>query len=152
MLPGSASIQGPLSIGCPHGGSGRGLKYERALVMACPILLLFAHHCGISAERSATCCFQRGYRSQQEREESPAQARGVFLVITAGTGRRAAERGGAGSAQCGRTVWIAIRIAVVRMQDDWRRGIPIHGMGPGARLMTNRVRKGERAGERERGG
>jgi hypothetical protein len=55
MLPASASIQGPLSVGCPHGSFRLTLKiYERALVIACPILLLFAHHCGISAERSAT--------------------------------------------------------------------------------------------------
>src|ERR1700682_374904 len=73
------------------GASGRRLKYERALVIVCPILMLFAHHCGISAERSATCCFQRGYLSQQEREEKPRASAGVFLVIAAGTGRRAAE-------------------------------------------------------------
>jgi hypothetical protein len=55
MLPASASIQGPLSVGCPHGSFRLTFKiYERALVIACPILLLFAHHCGISAERSAT--------------------------------------------------------------------------------------------------
>jgi hypothetical protein len=46
MIPASASIQGPL-IGCLH-GSFR-LTYERALVVACPILLLFMYHCGISA-------------------------------------------------------------------------------------------------------
>jgi len=28
--------------------------YERALLVTCPILLLFAHYCRISAERSAT--------------------------------------------------------------------------------------------------
>src|SRR6267154_1034206 len=60
------------------GASGRRLKYERALVIVCPILLLFAHHCGISAERSATCCFQRGYLSQQEREEKPRASAGPF--------------------------------------------------------------------------
>src|SRR5260221_343775 len=42
--------------------------------------------------------------------------RGFLLVPAAGTGRRAAELGRAGAAQRGRTVWIAIRIAVVRMQ------------------------------------
>jgi hypothetical protein len=78
--------------------------------------------------------------------------RGSLLVVAAGTRRRAAELGRAGSAQCGRTVWIAVRIAVVRMQDDWRRSIPIHGIGPDPRLMTNRVRKRERAGEHERRG
>src|SRR5882724_11042175 len=77
MLPGSASIQGPLSIGCPHGGSGRRLKYERALVIACPILLSFAHHCGISAERSATCCFQRGHFPNKSAKKTPRK-RGAF--------------------------------------------------------------------------
>ena len=42
---------------------------------------------------------------------------GVLLVVAAGTGRRAAELGGPGSAQCGRTVWIAVRIAVVGTQN-----------------------------------
>jgi hypothetical protein len=44
-----------MSMGCPHGSfrSTSGI-YQRALVVACPILLLFAHHCGISAEPSAT--------------------------------------------------------------------------------------------------
>ena len=55
MLPASASIQGPLSIGFPHGSFRSTFRiYERALVIACPILLLFAHHCVISAERSPT--------------------------------------------------------------------------------------------------
>jgi hypothetical protein len=42
------------SMGCPHGSfwSTSGI-YEAAVVIACPILLLFAHHCGISAEPSA---------------------------------------------------------------------------------------------------
>ena len=41
MLPASASIQGPLSIGCPHGSFRSTFNiYERALVIACPILLL----------------------------------------------------------------------------------------------------------------
>jgi hypothetical protein len=59
MLPGSASIQGLLSIGCPHGASGRHIKYERALVVVCPILLLFAHHCGIPAERVRLSDYRR---------------------------------------------------------------------------------------------
>src|SRR5260221_13640444 len=46
----------------------------------------------------------------------PRAMRGFLLVPAAGTGRRAAELGRAGAAQRGRTVWIAIRIAVVRMQ------------------------------------
>jgi len=55
MLPASASIQGPLSIGFPHKSFRSTFKiYERELVIACPILLLFAHHCGSSAERSPT--------------------------------------------------------------------------------------------------
>jgi hypothetical protein len=55
ILPASASIQGPLSIGFPPGSFRSTFKiYECARVIACPILLLFAHHCGISAERSAT--------------------------------------------------------------------------------------------------
>jgi hypothetical protein len=55
MLPASGSIQGLLSIGCPHGifRSTFGI-YEGALAIACPILLLFDHNLGISAERSAT--------------------------------------------------------------------------------------------------
>jgi hypothetical protein len=49
MLAASASIQGTLSIGCPHGNFRSTFKiYERALVIACPILVPFAHHCGIS--------------------------------------------------------------------------------------------------------
>jgi hypothetical protein len=42
------------SMGCPHGSfrSTPGI-YQAAVVIACPILLLFAHHCGISAEPSA---------------------------------------------------------------------------------------------------
>jgi hypothetical protein len=53
MLPASASIQGLLSMGCPHASfrSTSGI-YRRASVVACPILLLFAHHRGISAEPS----------------------------------------------------------------------------------------------------
>jgi hypothetical protein len=55
MLPASGLIQDPLSIGCPHVSLRSTFRiYERALVIACPILRLFAHHCGISAERSAT--------------------------------------------------------------------------------------------------
>ena len=58
MLPASASIQGPLSIGFPHGSFRSTFRiYERALVIACPILLLFAHHCVISAEGSPTFRF-----------------------------------------------------------------------------------------------
>jgi FixJ family two-component response regulator len=50
MLPESASIQGPLSIGCPQRSFRSTFQsYERALAIACPILPLFAHHCGISA-------------------------------------------------------------------------------------------------------
>jgi len=53
MLSASASIQGLLSMGCPRGSfQSMSRIYQRALVIACPILLLFAHHCGISAERS----------------------------------------------------------------------------------------------------
>jgi hypothetical protein len=78
--------------------------------------------------------------------------KGVLLVVAAGTGRRATELGIAGSAQCGRTIWIAVRIAVVRMQDDWRRSIPINGIGPDVRLVTNCVGYCGRAGERERTG
>jgi hypothetical protein len=49
--PASASIQEPLSIGCPHASFRSTFKiYARALVMACPILLLFAQYCGISTE------------------------------------------------------------------------------------------------------
>ena len=70
----------------------------------------------------------------------------LSLVVAGGTRRRAAELGRAGSAQCGRTVWIAIRIAVVRMQEDWRRSIPIDGMGSD---VTNWLSKCARAGERE---
>src|SRR5258705_1448975 len=44
--------------------------------------------------------------------------RGFLLVVAAGTRRGATVLGVAGSAQCGRTVCIAVRIAVVRMQDD----------------------------------
>jgi hypothetical protein len=42
-----------MSTGCPHRSfrSTSGI-YQRASVVACPILLLFAHHC-ISAEPSA---------------------------------------------------------------------------------------------------
>ena len=36
---------------------------------------------------------------------------------------------------------IVVRIAIFRMQDGWRRRIPIHGMGPDVRLVTNRVGK-----------
>jgi hypothetical protein len=57
MLPASASIQGPLSIGCPHGDFRAPFKiYERALVIACPILLLFAHHCGIARHDGGGQC------------------------------------------------------------------------------------------------
>jgi hypothetical protein len=59
------------------GASGRRLKYERALVIACPILLSFAHHCGISAERSATCCFQRGHFPNKSAKKNPRK-RGAF--------------------------------------------------------------------------
>ena len=69
---------------------------------------------------------------------------GFLLVVAAGTSRRATELGVAGSAQCGRTVWIAVRIAVVWMQLD-------HAMvGVDARLMTNCVCQCERTAERER--
>jgi len=61
MLPASGSIQYPLSIGCPQVSLRSTLEiYERALVIACPILLRFAHHCGISAERSATYQLRAG--------------------------------------------------------------------------------------------
>jgi hypothetical protein len=51
LLPASASIRGPLSIGCPKGSFRPTFKiYERALVIACPILLPFAHYCGISVQ------------------------------------------------------------------------------------------------------
>ena len=72
--------------------------------------------------------------------------RGFFLVVAAGTRRRAAELGVTGSAQCGRTVWIAVRIAVVWMQLD-------HAVvGPVALPMMNCVCECERAVERERRG
>jgi hypothetical protein len=47
-------FKGLLSMNCPRGACGRDLTYQRAAAVACPILLLFAHRCGISAERSAT--------------------------------------------------------------------------------------------------
>ena len=47
---------------------------------------------------------------------------------------------------------IVVRIAIFRRQDDWRRRIPIHGMGPDVRLVTNCVGKCAGAGERERRG
>src|SRR6266404_2550482 len=91
--------------------------------------------------------FQRGHISREECAKSSAFMRGFLLVITAGTGRRAAELGAARSAQCGRAVWIAVRIAVVRMQPD-HADIPVMGLG----LMTTRLCKCDRAGERERRG
>ena len=51
-------------------------------------------------------------------DQSWRMAMRILLVVAAGTGRRAAELGIAGSAQCGRTIWISVRIAVVRMQGD----------------------------------
>jgi len=55
MLPASASIQGPLSIGCPHESLRSTFDiYERAPAIACPMVLLLVHNCGISAERNAT--------------------------------------------------------------------------------------------------
>jgi hypothetical protein len=61
--PASGSIQYPLSIGCPRASlrSTFGI-YERALVTACPILLLFARHCGIGrtkGRRSSLALFAR---------------------------------------------------------------------------------------------
>ena len=70
--------------------------------------------------------------------------RGFLLVVAAGTGNRAAELGVARSAQCGRAVRIAIRIAVVRMHPDLADS-PVMGLGPMIRLC-----KCDRAGERER--
>ena len=70
----------------------------------------------------------------------------VFLVFAAATGRRAAELGVARSAQCGRAVWIAVWIAVVRMQMD-HADSPVMSLGAMTRLC-----KCDRAGERERRG
>jgi hypothetical protein len=70
--------------------------------------------------------------------------RGFLLVVAAGTGDRAAELGVARSAQCGRAVWIAVRIAVVRMHPDHADSL-VMGLGPMTRLC-----KCDRAGERER--
>jgi hypothetical protein len=67
--------------------------------------------------------------------------KGFLLVVAAGTGRGTSELGIAGPAQCGRTVWIAVRIAVVRMLLD------LAVVGLDARLMTNCVCKCERTGE-----
>ena len=53
----------------------------------------------------------------KQQTKAPRKWRGLFLVVAASAGRRAAELGGPGSAQRGRTVWIAVRIAVVGMQN-----------------------------------
>jgi arginase family enzyme len=50
---------------------------------------------------------------------APMRPLGTLIALReGGTGRRTSELGIAGSVQCGRTVWIAVRIVVVRMQDD----------------------------------
>jgi hypothetical protein len=47
---------------------------------------------------------------------------------------------------------IAVRIAIVRLQDDWRRSIPVCCMSPDVRPVRNCVGKPAGAGKRERRG
>src|SRR5258706_12538935 len=106
---------------------------------------------GIGAIRKAGRSLQArldrfSHFSRRVHKKAPRECGAFFLVVAAGAGRRAAELGVAGSAQCGRTVWIAVRIAVVWMRLD-------HAVvGVVARLMTNCVCKCEGTGERERRG
>ena len=67
------------------------------------------------------------------------------LVVAAGAGRRAAELRIASAAQRGRTIRISVRIAVVRMQDDVRSSVPVHGIASDQRLMMRRTCKCTRA-------
>ena len=75
-----------------------------------------------------------------------------LLIVTTAAGHRAAEFGGAGSAQRGRTVGIAVRIAVVGAQSTraCQRHTPMQqDVSPDARLMTNRICKRECTGEHQ---
>jgi hypothetical protein len=78
--------------------------------------------------------------------QSPMKC-GFHLVVTAGAGRRAAELRIAGTAQRGRAIRISVRIAVVRMQHDWRSSIPVHGIAPDQWFMTPRIGECIRARE-----
>ena len=79
--------------------------------------------------------------------------RGFLLILAAGTGRRAAELGGAGPAQCGRTACSAVRIAVVHRTARHPAHADSPVMGLDARPMTGaRLCKCECAWECERRG
>lgn len=67
-----------------------------------------------------------------------SSSRSIFSVVAAGARRRAAERRVSGAAQRRRTVRIAVRVAVVRMQLDHAGGTVI---GPHGRFMMNCVCK-----------
>jgi hypothetical protein len=88
-----------------------------------------------------------GERLRPIRDRFSRTAAPDFLVVATGARRRAAELGIASSAQRGRTVCIAVGIAVIRMQHHHRPSV--HVIAPATRLMTNRLRKRERAGESE---
>jgi hypothetical protein len=98
---------------------------------------------------------------KEERKKTPREAGlslgsllEVFLEVAAGTRRVATELGAAGSAQRGRTVRTAIRIAVVRLELE----LPLIAHAAvriaivmDVRHMTLGLRKRARAGEGEYG-
>ena len=84
-----------------------------------------------------------GYRFRSSRLRFLAAT--FHLVVAAGAGRRAAELRIASAAQRGRTIRISVRIAAVRMQDDVRSSVPVHGIASDQRLMMRRTCKCTRA-------